>query len=611
MALDPLYWSTSLNLNFEGANGSTTFTDIGPIPKTATATGSAQISTAQSKTGAASLLLASATADYLSFPTHAGFDFGTGDFCVECWWRPVNGTSGDSTLFSYAKPTTAGNADIAFNVVHYGSALSGKIRASIAIGTTLFLIDSTSVMASGVWAHIAFQRINGYLRLYINGISENSPVAAVGSINIPATATMRIGRFDSTAPRLANGYIDGARITKGNARYGVTFTPFEGLFEISAPDAVNVDMQLPALTGAGNSGGFVDASLPQITVLTTTAGVVLVTLPMLTVISDGHDAQGERSAKVLIPSLTLAALGGALARITLPALEGSASATVPVSVRALVTLPMLSITAGGVVTEYARASVQIPSMQATALGGANAKSIFQSLAISSTITTGAIGRFVGDLPMIEIVAVGTAGIVVTAHVVLPMLDSVANAKAYVSLPMLVALANGGAVVAIAFETYAINLKPSNKGRMHEVTRYTGMPFTGVVRWKGDYYGWGPGGLYLIGGDTDYNAAVPEKPVQIPWDWMTTVTDFGSSQRKAMRQMTVGGRLGPRSSASVSIGKAADFTYRYATAKGERAQNYRVKFGKGLDDRYYSIGLSGTGICDVDTIDFDVEPLSRK
>ena len=73
---DPYYGNVSLLLYGDGANGSTTITDSSPTPKTVTAVGNAQISTAQSKFGGASIAFDGA-GDYLIVPsTGTPGDFG-------------------------------------------------------------------------------------------------------------------------------------------------------------------------------------------------------------------------------------------------------------------------------------------------------------------------------------------------------------------------------------------------------------------------------------------------------------------------------------------------------------------------------------------------------
>ena len=76
---------TKLLLHCDGADGSTTFIDSA-TGKTITASGNAQIDTAQYKFGGASGLF-DGTNDFLYTPNHADFTFGTGDFTIDFWVR--------------------------------------------------------------------------------------------------------------------------------------------------------------------------------------------------------------------------------------------------------------------------------------------------------------------------------------------------------------------------------------------------------------------------------------------------------------------------------------------------------------------------------------------
>ena len=98
--LDASYSSVSLLLHGNGINGSTTITDNSPSPKTVTAVGNAQISTAQSKFGGGSIAF-DGTGDYLTTPNNSDYQFGTSDFTVECW---INTTD---TSFNLISMTTA------------------------------------------------------------------------------------------------------------------------------------------------------------------------------------------------------------------------------------------------------------------------------------------------------------------------------------------------------------------------------------------------------------------------------------------------------------------------------------------------------------------------
>ena len=52
-------------------------------------------------------------------------------------------------------------------------------------------------------------------------------------------------------------------------------------------------------------------------------------------------------------------------------------------------------------------------------------------------------------------------------------------------------------------------------------------------------------------------------------------------------------------------------YSHTNPRGDDAQNYRQKFGKGIKDRYYAIGASGTGDLTLDNLEFDIAQLTRR
>ena len=111
MAGDTSYASVALLLHCDGSNGSTTFTDSSPTPKTVTAYGNAQISTARSQFGGASALF-DGSGDYLLVGAAADFkhlhDDST-DYTIEGWiyW---SGGSSDLTILSTAAATAANAA---------------------------------------------------------------------------------------------------------------------------------------------------------------------------------------------------------------------------------------------------------------------------------------------------------------------------------------------------------------------------------------------------------------------------------------------------------------------------------------------------------------------
>jgi len=84
---DPNWANVILLLEFEGVDASTTFTDLSDSARTMVAQDDAQIDTDQAATGSSALLLDGANGDAVTTATHADFNFGSGDFTVECFVR--------------------------------------------------------------------------------------------------------------------------------------------------------------------------------------------------------------------------------------------------------------------------------------------------------------------------------------------------------------------------------------------------------------------------------------------------------------------------------------------------------------------------------------------
>lgn len=218
---DPFRSNVSLLLHFDGANGSTTFTDSSPSPKTISRFGNTQISTTQSRFGGSSGLF-DGSGDYLSTPASSGgpFDFGGGDFTVETF---VYMTAADGVQECIAAVcNTAGGGPFALAIVTATRSLKGTWQNSEGTYTN---IESTTQVPLNAWCHTAFVRNGSSLMLFIDGALVASGSGS-GTQNAPNSA-FTIGRFgDYTSDdRYFNGYMDEFRVTKGVARYTSAFTP--------------------------------------------------------------------------------------------------------------------------------------------------------------------------------------------------------------------------------------------------------------------------------------------------------------------------------------------------------------------------------------------------
>lgn len=204
---------TSL-IHFEDVDGSTSFAD--ELGITWTPNGDAQIDTAVFKYGNASGLF-DGTDDYLTAASPAGFDFGTGDFTLDGWVY-LNSTS-TNWLASAINGTTSGSG-WALSARH--ASFSNVIRFFNYNGSVGY--NGTTAVTTGAWHHVAWSRVNGTLRGFLDGGLEYT-----GSVtsNFTAPTRARIGASpQSTGFNItAACNVDEWRATKGVGRYIAPFTP--------------------------------------------------------------------------------------------------------------------------------------------------------------------------------------------------------------------------------------------------------------------------------------------------------------------------------------------------------------------------------------------------
>ena len=220
---DPYWSNVVLALPCDGANGSTTFTDISDTPKTVAAYGNAQISTAQSKFGGSSAYF-DGSGDYLAATDHADLDLGL-IFTIEAFFDfsslpnatksahyIVNRWDWSTSKRSYLLQLneTSGAYTLEFSVSPSGTT-TGNIALIYAWTPTL-----------GTWYHIAAQSTGSHLQLFINGTKVAETPSSITTF--ATDRALRIGA-DFSGDAAYHGYIDDLRITKGVARYTANFTP--------------------------------------------------------------------------------------------------------------------------------------------------------------------------------------------------------------------------------------------------------------------------------------------------------------------------------------------------------------------------------------------------
>lgn len=215
---DPYYANVSLLLHCDGVNGGTTFTDNSPSPKTVTANGTAQISTAQSKFGGASAYFDGTTNCYAQSNASAAYDLGGGNFTVE-FWVYFNSLSGTPHIIQF----NGGNVNFRWNLYIGSTIKSLRLYTENGSGTGGDRLSTIDLFTAS-WYYITVVKNGGDLALYLNG-SRMGLTALVSFPSGNLSLTLGTQFFSPVSGDYLNGYIDEVRITKGVARYTANFTP--------------------------------------------------------------------------------------------------------------------------------------------------------------------------------------------------------------------------------------------------------------------------------------------------------------------------------------------------------------------------------------------------
>lgn len=371
-------------------------------------------------------------------------------------------------------------------------------------------------------------------------------------------------------------------------------------------DRADVAMPMPTLDI--RSGMEAAVAMPMPTLVIRDGDTTSVSMPMPTI--DFVIVRGVENAwEVAMPMPTVEAKAGlrTSAAMPMPTVAFTGTTTILMEVEAVMPMPTAAMQVTK--TESLLVTATMPMPTASAKGGARAAAAMSMPSVLASGKTGSVISFGVTMPMPDASLSMTAQAFMAIEAVMPMLVAGPYGRITAMMPMAQVDMRGHTVVAVTYEAYAVNLKPGEK-MPHQVTRYTDFPFNQIVRYQGRYIAVADDGLYELGGATDYDPVTPAGPA---WSWETGITDFRSSQIKQVREAIVGGRLGPSVTASVSVGEAADRTYAGTIVRGSSAQNYRVKYGRGLDGRYWSFGLADAagGECDIDMLEFDVTEQGRK
>lgn len=225
---DLLFAFVSLLTSWDGLDAATTAQDDSIFAHTPTFQGAAQIDTAQSVFGGASVLFGG-IGDRARWASHSSFDIGIQSFCIEGRFRPSNIT-GTSRQVVGVWDTSGGSPQRSWRINYSPDALGGLALEYSENGTStttaLTIGPGGGSFSVNTWYAFAFERDEAdVLRGYIDGVMEDS--TAGFTANFFSSSKDLIFGQDPTGTAQFLGWQDETRLIVGGVPYGsdVGYTP--------------------------------------------------------------------------------------------------------------------------------------------------------------------------------------------------------------------------------------------------------------------------------------------------------------------------------------------------------------------------------------------------
>ncbi len=399
---------TKLMLHCDGSDASTSFPDDSDSAHTVTANGDAQVDTAQSVFGGASLL-EDGTGDYLSVPDHDDFHFAAADFTVDFRVR-FGSTSGQIGFLNQNYSSQSWGLYYQANELHFGWSTNGTSTTTEARAWS---------PSTDTWYHVALVRYGTVVKMFIGGNQIGTDIS-IGTDDIfNSTIELYIGANhsgDTTAGAFLTGHMDEIRISKGIARWTSNFTPptaaYSGTDITVTPDVLNI-------TAAAKA----PASVTHYEVVVIGAALAITAAPKAVI------AGAFENATILAPVLTLG-LSQKTPLVYSPFLVPSAASlglTLHAPVISIVptmfassTLPMMTLSAtltSGALHSFSRT---LPMLTLTVRMGTKTSHVLPVLTLSATLSQSNNGSLIKSLPLMTLSATLTVQNSLTFARPLPM-----------------------------------------------------------------------------------------------------------------------------------------------------------------------------------------------
>lgn len=152
---------------------------------------------------------------------HADWDFGSGDYTVEAWFRVASLTI-FHVIFGQWNSASGNKAPF---LAYINSSNQPVFGATTTNASWDFLATSATTVTTGTWYHIAICRSGSTVRGFLDGTECVTAGTLTGAV-VNNADSVSIGNVTNNPGTLGlDGWIDDFRATKGVARYTANFTP--------------------------------------------------------------------------------------------------------------------------------------------------------------------------------------------------------------------------------------------------------------------------------------------------------------------------------------------------------------------------------------------------
>jgi hypothetical protein len=224
----------TLLLHVDDVDAGTVFTDDGETGHTRTLGGDVQADIDQTQFGQAAALF-DGNGDYLAFPDHASWAFGSGEFTIDFWVR-FNTIPSHASFFNQ---WIDGSNFLAVNGYEDGNEIiQFQFRSySGGVADINWLPSLSTNLVASQWYHIAIIRGWGGAADDYAITVDGSSVATTtdASVLTDQATTLEIGAYNGGSNPV-DGWIDEFRVSKGKARWTSNFTPPVRSYRAAAKD---------------------------------------------------------------------------------------------------------------------------------------------------------------------------------------------------------------------------------------------------------------------------------------------------------------------------------------------------------------------------------------